>query len=179
MKPTITEEIEVPSGVTATQTGKILKIKGAYEVTREFGESAVVITLSENKIILVAKKATKRERSKIYTTVAHIKNMVAGAQKQFVYQLKICAGHFPMNVSISGQQFIIKNFLGEKFPRILELPKGVTVKIEGTAVNIESPSIELAGMTATKIEQLSKIRGRDLRTFQDGIYITHKCGEKV
>ena len=105
--------------------------------------------------------------------------MIKGVQQPYTYRLKICSGHFPMNVSISGDQFIVKNFLGEKSPRTLKLKKGATVKVEGDQILVESCSKELAGQQASDIELLTAKRNRDLRVFQDGIYMIEKAGEKV
>ena len=84
-----------------------------------------------------------------------------------------------MNVSVSGEKFIVKNFLGEKIPREMKIKKGVNIKIAGDQILIESSDVEIAGNTASNIEQLVKISKRDLRVFQDGIYLIEKAGEPL
>ena len=84
-----------------------------------------------------------------------------------------------MTVSVSGQEFIVKNFLGESVARKVTLPAGVQVKVSGTEILIESADKELAGMAASKIELLCKIRNRDVRIFQDGCYMVHKAGKEI
>lgn len=84
-----------------------------------------------------------------------------------------------MNVSVSNDQFTVKNFLGEKTPRILKLKKDVKVKVEGDQVIVESVDKELAGQTAADIEILCKITNRDPRIFQDGIWVISKAGKFV
>ena len=76
-------------------------------------------------------------------------------------------------------KLIIKNFLGEKFPRILKLKEGVDVKIEGDKINVQSSSKELAGTTASDIEKITRRPNFDTRIFQDGIYITNKDGKEI
>ena len=73
-----------------------------------------------------------------------------------------------------GKDLIIKNFLGESAPRKLRIHAGVTVKVNGDIVRIESVDKELAGMTASDIELVTRIRNRDRRVFQDGIFIVRK-----
>jgi large subunit ribosomal protein L6 len=82
-----------------------------------------------------------------------------------------------MNVSVSGDQLIIKNFLGEKSPRTVKLKKGVTVKVDGDKILVESADKDLAGSMASDIELLTSKRNRDLRVFQDGIYMIEKAGK--
>ena len=178
MKADITREIELAKGVSAHAAGSLLTIKGAKgEVHRDFRHPKVVLSVEGNKVILKALKGTKREKTLIGSYEAHIVNMVKGVQELHQYKLKICSGHFPMSVSVSGQEFIIKNFLGESVPRRVDFPKGVEVKITGTDVLVQGVDKELAGMTASKIENLCRITNRDRRIFQDGCYITQKAGK--
>ena len=84
-----------------------------------------------------------------------------------------------MNVSIAGNKFVVKNFLGEKVPRVLQLKQGAEVKIEGDIIHILSPNKETAGQVSADIEQLTRRPGYDSRIFQDGIYIINKDGKQL
>ena len=127
----------------------------------------------------MSKSASKKEKAVVLAYKSHILNSVGGCKKPYVYKLKICSGHFPMNVSVQGREFMVKNFLGEKFPRKLHLKENVDVKVDGEIITVESNYKERAGQTAADIEQLTKIRGRDLRIFQDGIWIINKDGKEL
>ena len=105
--------------------------------------------------------------------------MIKGSNEGHVYELKICSGHFPMNVSIQGKELVVKNFIGEKFPRRLKIQEGVIVKIEGEKITVEHTSKEIAGQSAANIEQLTRRPNFDSRIFQDGIYITVKDGKQI
>lgn len=169
------QEVEIPEGVECTLAGSMVTIKGPKgENKRDIYAPYTTLEKKENKIIISAKNATKREKTLMGTLVAHLKNMIKGVSDGFVYKLKICSGHFPMNVSVSGNEFIIKNFLGEKNPRVVKIKEGVTVKVNGQEIIVESINKELAGQTAATIELSTKIKGRDRRIFQDGIYIIQK-----
>ena len=84
-----------------------------------------------------------------------------------------------MNVSIKDKTFEIKNFIGEKVPRVLKIKDTVDVKLEGDMVIVESISKECAGQMAASIEQLTRRPGFDTRVFQDGIFITYKDGKII
>ena len=180
MKENILREIELDEGVTAQLDGSILMIKGPKgEVKRQFVHPKVEFVVEQGKIILKSKKGTKREKTIIGSFSSHIRNMIKGVQEPHIYKLKICSGHFPMNVSVAGQELIIKNFLGESVPRKITILSGIEVKVEGTEIVVSSPDKEAAGQTAAKIESLCRITNRDLRIFQDGCYLVHKSGKDV
>lgn len=180
MKIDLNQEIELPQGVTAEQSNSLLTLKGVKgEVKRDFKHPKVKITVEGNKLILVANQGTKREKAVLGSYASHLKNMIQGVQEHHVYKLKICSGHFPMNVSVSGKELIIKNFLGESVPRKVQLMDGATVKVNGTEIVVSGPSKELAGQMAAKIENLCRITNRDTRIFQDGCYMIHKSGKDL
>ncbi|MBD3313913.1 50S ribosomal protein L6 [Candidatus Woesearchaeota archaeon] len=173
-------EIELPEGVTAEIAGHAIKVKGPKgETERKLASSKVSIENNDNKIIIKSKNATKREKTTTGTFKAHIQNMITGVTEGHTYRLKICSGHFPMNVAVSGNELSVSNFLGEKIARKLNIKEGAQVKVEGDDVIVESISKETAGQTAADIETLTRIKGRDKRIFQDGIYITEKDGKSI
>jgi len=173
-------EIEIPERVEAEIDKNKLILKGKEgENSKEFNLGKINLEKKDKKIILSCEKTTKREKRMINTYTAHIKNMINGVQKKFEYKLKICSSHFPMTVKIDGNIAIVKNFLGEKVDRKVELPKNVDIKIEKEIITILSTNKELAGQAAANLEKVTKIRGRDRRVFQDGIYITNKSGREI
>ncbi len=129
--------------------------------------------------MFISKNATKKQKTMMGTFRAHVRNMISGVLKLHYYKLKICSGHFPMNVAVKGNEFIVKNFLGEKVPRIIKIPESVSVKVDGDIVLIESPSKELAGQCATLIEQMTRITNRDRRIFMDGIWMIDQDGNEI
>jgi large subunit ribosomal protein L6 len=174
------QEVNVPEGVQASLEGNKLTVKGKHgEVTRDFASPKLKLEVDDNFIIVSAENATKREKTLMGSVKAHITNMVQGSQTGHTYKMKICSGHFPMTVAVSNKEFSVKNFLGEKTPRVLTLKDNVHVKVEGTEVIVLSVSKELAGQTAADIETLTRVKQKDPRIFQDGIYITVKDGKEL
>ncbi len=174
----IEEEIKVPEGITTTAKDGILTVKGPKgEISRDFNSEKASIAVGQGRIIVTAKRSTKKEKQVAGAFEAHINNMFEGVSKGHHYTLKICSGHFPMNVSISGKEFIVKNFLGEKTSRKVTLPAGVSVKINGNDIDVEGPDKELVGTAASAMERLTKRPNFDKRIFQDGIILTSKGQE--
>lgn len=175
MKTDLNEKVTAPETVSLTLDGQELHVKGPKgEDSRSFANPKVQISITGRDLEFQVKAASKREKRLLSTFMAHVKNMLRGVVEPFEYELKICSGHFPMNVSTSGTKFTVKNFLGEKHPRNIVIPAGVKVKVSGTEVKITGASRELCGMVAARIEQMCRITNKDRRIFQDGIYIVKK-----
>ncbi|MFB6222660.1 MAG: 50S ribosomal protein L6, partial [Haloarcula sp.] len=81
---------------------------------------------------------------------------------------------FPMQVDVEGDEVVIENFLGEKAPRRTTIHGDTDVEIDGEELTVNGPDIEAVGQTAADIEQLTRINDKDVRVFQDGVYITQK-----
>ena len=179
-KEKLVKEIELPDNVSALLDKRILSIKGPKtEVKKEFNQPNVMIKIENKKIVLASKSGTKRGKKIIGTITAHIKNMIKGSLQSYIYTLKICSGHFPMNVGISNNKLIVKNFFGEKVPRVLQLREDAEVKIEGDLIYVTSPDKEIAGQVSADIEQLTRRPGYDTRIFQDGIYLVNRDGKEL
>jgi large subunit ribosomal protein L6 len=180
MKATIEETLDVPQGVTVKIDHGNVSVKGPKgEAARRMVAPGVKLAADGQKVMLKATKATKREKTMLYTFLAHLRNMVRGVQQPWVYKLKVCSGHFPLTVAVTGNTFAIKNFLGEKVPRECTVPPGVEVKAAGQEITVTAADRELAGQTAGLLELLTFKPNKDQRTFQDGIYITQKPDKEL
>lgn len=180
MKSTITEEFVLPEGVQAAYENGALTVTGAKgSVSRTLFRPKITLRVSDGKLLFESKDATQREKRHLYTMKAHVRNMLKGAQEGHTYKVKVCSGHFPMNVSIANGKLTVKNFLGEAVPRVLKLKQGAEIKLDGDIIEIFATSKELAGQQAADIEQLTRITNRDRRIFQDGLYIIEKDGEAI
>ena len=180
MKKEIFQNIEIPEGVEVNTEGNTLIVKGSEgENKRTFKIGKLKFEKKDNGIIIGDVKATKKEKKRINTIASHIRNMIKGVQEKFEYKLKICFSHFPITVEIKDQEAIIKNFLGEKIPRKVKIPLNVDVNVDKSIISITSFDKESAGQAAANFETATKIKGRDKRVFQDGIFIIIKAGKEI
>ncbi len=174
------DKVEVPEDVTLSVDGSQITIKkDSSEVTKVFNMPRFDFTQEGNSLIVSCKGYNIYDKRNLFTIKAHIKNMIKGVSEGFVYTLKICSSHFPMNVAIANNKLVVKNLFGEKVPRELKLKEGPKVELKGDIIEVSGPDLEKVSQIAADIEQLTRITNRDRRIFQDGIYITHKAGKEV
>ena len=89
-------------------------------------------------------------------------------------KMKTVFSHFPIKTSVEGNYLLIQNFLGERFPRRAEILPDVTVDVKGENIILSAVDKEKVGQTAANIERATKVKNRDIRVFQDGIYIVSR-----
>ncbi len=176
----LTATVELPEGVTVSMSGRTMTIKGAKgELSKDVGSKNYDIKIEGDKVTFTRKNATRKDKRLMNTAATIVRNTARGVTEGHTYKLKICSGHFPMNVSIKDGVLEVKNFIGEAVPRRLKLMDDVDVKMEGTDIVVESLDKVRAGNQASAIELLTRRPGFDSRVFQDGIYIVEKDGKKV
>ena len=167
--------INIPEGVSVDSSSSNVKVTGPRgELSRSFEHSAIKLEQSENRLNIVGNNLRKKEKALIGTWNAHLKNMVRGVDKGFLYEMKIVFAHFPMKVAVKGNIVAIDNFLGEKATRNSAIVGDVKVNVKGDAVTIEGNNIEEVGQTSGNLEKATIVKGRDTRVFQDGIYMISK-----
>lgn len=177
MKKDIKKVINIPEGVEAKiELPKIIVQGPLGKVERSFKIKGIAIKNEDKKIIIEKERATKKEKKVINSITSHIKNMIKGVIVGYEYKLQICSIHFPITVNIDKQNklLIIKNFLGESKDRTVKLLPNVEVNIEGDIISVKAIDKEAAGQQAANIEMATRIRARDRRVFQDGIWIIKK-----
>jgi len=174
------ESLDVPDKVSVSITAPRFVVKGPKgEVTKTIITPGVICKVDAGQVLFTANEATRREKKIIFTAKAHLKNLFKGVTEGHVYKLKICSGHFPMNVSIKNNMFEVKNFFGETVARKAQLPNEVTVKIAAPEITVEGIDLDKTSQAAASIEQLTRRPGFDYNRFQDGIYITEKDGKPI
>ena len=183
VQKTYSLEVELPENVNASVQGNVLSIKGPKGEVKRLIDNPRTLMKVEGKIVSLSLKSelkqSQRDKMHMNSYQSHIKNMIDGVVNGYTAKVKVCSGHFPMTVSIdSSNKFAVKNFLGEKVPRTVNIKQGVKVEVQGDIITITGLDKEIVGQTAASLEQLTRITNRDRRIFQDGLYITKKPGEE-
>ncbi len=173
--PLIEQEVKIPPEVTVNVEGKKVTVSGPLgKLERDFGITPVEIQIKDAAVKLSVRNARSFEKALIGTTAAHIRNMIIGVTKGYEYKLKIVYSHFPMTVKVQGRDIIIENLIGERDVRRAKAVGNTEVIVKDDDIIVKGINIEEVGQTAANIQQATKIRKKDVRTFMDGIYVYEK-----
>lgn len=177
-KQKLIEKIEIPQGINVNLKGRELIMKKGDNETAKTINPKINLRLEGNELTIESEKSSKKEKKIFGSIKAHIRNMIKGLNENFKYKLQASSVHFPMTITFEkdSNELVVKNFLGEKKERRIRIVKGVNVKVNKDIIEVESIDIEKAGRSASDIEKGTKVRNRDRRIFQDGIFIIEKPG---
>lgn len=181
-KEKTTRVIELPEGCSLKIEGELFVMSyNQKELKKEIKIPRSILIKIEGKKVIIEpqKKPTKKENKIIGSLAAHITNMIKGLEKPFVYKMEACNAHFPMTMKVEGDLLVIKNFLGEKVPRTAKILAGVKVNVKGNSLELTSEDIDAVGQTIANIERATKVKERDRRIFQDGIFLVEKNGREI
>ena len=168
------EEIEIPEGIDVNLDDGVT-VKGSKgQLKRKFNYPNVIVKIEDDKVVLEAGFPKKRDKAMLGTIKSHINNMITGLTDGFTYNMKIVYAHFPMTVKATGNKVTIENFLGERYPRTAKIVGDAKVQVKGDEVVVTGINKEDVGQTMANLEQATKIKGRDPRVFQDGIYFVSR-----
>jgi len=179
------EEMEIPDGVKVTLDGNHhITVKGPNgKITKDFSHvRGIKVSIEGKKINFSTNFPKSGTLALIKTIINLIKNLIIGVQTNYKYICKVCYSHFPCTVEVRPEkkEIHVVNFLGERAPRVTHYLDNVDVKVEGEDVILTGPDKETLGQTAANIQRCCRIRKKDPRVFQDGVYLyKRQIGEEV
>jgi large subunit ribosomal protein L6 len=170
------EELDIPEGIKVDITeDHVITIKGPNgTIQKNFSHiRGVKITLDKNKIKFSTHFPQGTTLALAKTVINIINNLLIGVRTNYKYYCKICYSHFPFTAELKknlGEVHFV-NFLGERAPRKTRYLNNVNVSIQGDDVILEGPDKETLGQTAANMKSCCRIRKKDPRVFQDGVYL--------
>ncbi|MHA1268737.1 MAG: 50S ribosomal protein L6 [Candidatus Helarchaeota archaeon] len=167
------KKVAIPKEVKVKIQDRLVEIKGSNAtLVRDFNHARqIIIKKDNNSIVIQAQTNRKKAKALVGTISSHINNMIKGSIADFKVIMKIVYAHFPVSVRIEDSTVYIDNFLGERAARKAKIMGNNTkIKIDDDDIIISGPNIEYVTQTAANIRLSTKIKNKDPRIFQDGIY---------
>jgi large subunit ribosomal protein L6 len=167
---------EIPAGVTVSMDGTRVVVTGPKgTLSRDMRFPAITILIGDGIVTVSTDVTRKRVVAMVGTLASHIRNMCRGVSNGYEYRMKVVFSHFPIQLKLQGSTLVIDNFLGEKQSRFARIEPGVNAQVGNDAVTLTGIDKEKVGNSAANIEHATRIRKRDPRVFQDGIYIVERA----
>merc|ERR1712113_974070 len=146
---------------------------------RSFKHMPIELKLINNGHTVSAKMyfAKSKQLSMLRSVCSHIRNLFDGVTSKFEYRMRLVYAHFPINATVTngGSTIELRNFLGEKRVRTVNMLPGVKVD-KSTATKDElvvtGTDIDLTSRSAALIRQSCLVKDKDIRKFLDGIYVS-------
>ena len=120
-----------------------------------------------------------KQSCSVTTLKSLIRNMISGVINGYRYKMRLVHAHFPINVAIpkDGKSIEVKNFLGCKDCKKIELLPGTTVKLNPDLKDeliFEGIDNQNVSLSCAQVSQVCKIYGKDNRKFLDGLYVSER-----
>ena len=152
-------------------------------LSREFKSSNFAVEVRGKRSLRVDMWFGNRaERACLRTICTHIENMITGVTTGFTYKMRFAYAHFPINITLtknatSDHIVEIRNFLGQRRMRKVQLHKGVSI-IRSDNVKDElvltGNDLEKVSASAALLHESVLVRHKDIRKFLDGVYVSEK-----
>ncbi|AYU81139.1 60S ribosomal protein L9 / uL6 [Leishmania donovani] len=174
--------LQIPEGVTVDVKGRKVTVTGKRgTLTKDLTHLQLDLRVDKkNRTFTVIRWfGSKIPIACLNTTKAHVQNMITGVTKGYRFKVRCAYAHFPINVSVDGQNIEVRNFLGEKRVRRQLVPSSVKVsqtdpsKVKDEII-FDGNDLEQVSREAAVLHQMCLVKKKDIRKFLDGIYVQTK-----
>lgn len=168
--------IEIPAKTEVAISGNVLTVKGPLgELSRTVRNDVIDFKIENNEVVLTPKNEELETKALWGTFGSHIKNMIAGVNQEYVTKLIIEGVGY--KAEMQGTTLVMN--LGFSHQVKLDVPAGLTVKVEKGEVTISGIDKEAVGQFAAVVRSKKKpepYKGKGIR-YSDEV-IRRKEGKK-
>ena len=144
------QPIELPKGVEVMLGEDMVEVKGPKGTLQTPICSLLNYEIADGHLIITRKDDTRESNAQHGLRRTLIANCVEGVSKGFSKTLEVIGVGF--KVAVKGN--IIDLSVGYSHPVLLELPKGLEAKAEGTKLTISGMDKELVGEFAARVRRV-------------------------
>ena len=168
--------VAVPSGVTATVDGQMVKIKGAKGELSFLVPEEVTVAMADGAVQVNPRDESKTARAKWGMSRAQVAHLVEGVTKGFEKRLDISGVGY--KAAVAGK--VLKLSLGYSHDVDYEIPVGITITTpRPTEVVVAGLDKQKVGQTAAEIREFRRpepYKGKGVK--YSGEFIFRKEGKK-
>ncbi|RKF78191.1 60S ribosomal protein L9-A [Golovinomyces cichoracearum] len=179
------ETINIPKDVKVSIKSRLVTVEGHRgKLCKSLDHLAVNFSQPKKDVIKIELHHGARKNVATLRTVRTIiNNLIIGVTKGFKYKMRYVYAHFPINVNIDQNndtglyEVEIRNFIGEKIVRRVIMQSGIEVvasKTQKDELQLFGNSLEAVSQSAADIQQICRVRNKDIRKFLDGLYVSER-----
>ncbi|KAL2756193.1 hypothetical protein ACRALDRAFT_2105527 [Sodiomyces alcalophilus JCM 7366] len=179
------ETIEIPEGVKIHIKSRNVTVEGPRgKLHKDLSHLSVNFSQPKpNTVAIELHHGSRKGVASLRTVRTIINNLIIGVTKGYKYKMRYVYAHFPINVNAEKDNETglfnveIRNFVGQKIVFNVVMHPGVEVEISKAQKDeliLTGNSLENVSQSAADIQQICKIRNKDIRKFLDGIYVSEK-----
>ncbi|PQE25776.1 60S ribosomal L9 protein [Rutstroemia sp. NJR-2017a BBW] len=178
------ETLTVPEGVKVAIKSRLVTVEGPRgKLHKDLSHLAVNFSQPKKDTIKIELHHGARKNVATLRTVRTlINNLIIGVTKGYKYKMRYVYAHFPINVNFEKNadgitEVEIRNFIGEKIVRKVTMRNGVNVEASANQkdeLQLSGNSLEDVSQCAADIQQICRVRNKDIRKFLDGLYVSEK-----
>ncbi|KAF6833754.1 60s ribosomal protein l9 [Colletotrichum plurivorum] len=198
------ESLEIPQDVKVHIKSRVVTVEGPRgKLVKDLSHLAVNFSQPKKGTINIEiHHGSRKNVATLRTVRTLINNLIVGVTKGFKYKMRYVYAHFPINVNIEKNSetdlFEVEiryvhmdfpmleidrlnesssNFIGEKLVRRVTMHPGVDVEVSKAQKDelvLQGNSLEAVSQSAADIQQICKVRNKDIRKFLDGMYVSEK-----
>jgi large subunit ribosomal protein L6 len=171
------QELNIPSGVTVSQTNGVITVAGPKGTLTKAMRDDIIITIEGDKVTLAPKNLDTKFMNALWGTYAsHIRNMIKGVTEPYTKVLILEGVGFKSDVKGSNLELA----LGFSHPVSVTIPETLTVTAVKNNITVSGIDKELVGQFTAKVRALKKpepYKGKGFR--YDNEVIRRKQGKKA
>ncbi|KAF6217826.1 hypothetical protein HO133_006653 [Letharia lupina] len=179
------ETLNIPANVKVQIRSRIVSVDGPRgKLVKDMSHLSVCFSHpSRNIITIELHHGARKNVATLRTVKSLINNLIIGVTKGFKYKMRYVYAHFPINVNIEKNSETglydveIRNFIGEKIIRRVTMLPGVDVeasKNQKDELQLTGNSLENVSQSAADIQQICRVKNKDIRKFLDGLYVSER-----
>ncbi len=138
--------IDIPGGVNVTLNGRTVTVQGPKGTLTMDHRPEVEVAVEDKQVLVTRRNDAKASRAFHGLTRALIQNMVVGVTQGYKKELEI--NGVGWNAQVQGRQ--LKLNIGYADTRVLEIPMGVEVNVQGNKISVEGIDKQAVGEFAAR-----------------------------